>query len=1461
LSNAGDSLVKLGVMTAPDLAAVGKMGFNQVVNLARDANNTLTNEQREAVTAYLEVRKEELDSLNEYNGKIRVLLGQASENSFAMETAQKQLVELGVGSQADIAALSGISYDKLLSMAKEGGDKLNKEQREVVLTYLETRKKELDSLRNFNLNLAELSGEMTSGQVAVEQAWYAVVDSGVAADSDKTAASGMSIDQLIALAKKNSGVWNDTQREAALDYIKARKEETGIIEDAANTYISAYSDVMDKLKEGLSKIKDRMKTLMGDSTFESTLVKEQAGLRGAYDKVTAKDFGSTALGSYDKADGKFSNSETVSKTLEDSNRYIEIEGELFDMRLAAIETERDQQKQLFDFMQEQLSGFVDTLKEVRDLGIDFGKSIFESVKAIKDDGASRRKGIDVEHFKYLATKKSGASPEAIVSLKGAITKPAEDTLLAAKAKFTKSSSAFTGQSGTFITNQTDDISKRVGLEAQRIGNEAAPLMQKIATAGYEGSIKSTDTAMSLRGERFKGTSATVIEDATSYKEAIEGRRDALLEAEDAALEVKLSGIDAAKEAEIEKFNTEKDHFTSLKSLVDKLKDSTENLRKALDPEHTKKELAKLSPFIAGITSSSLEAGIKAGTFTKDDMTKIEKYHDLTLETTNSQVDAMKQLFDVTKQMNDWLGGLVYGEFANATTATKMTSSKAEYDKYLELSRSSDPAVATEAMKSLTGKSDQYLKELSSYYSSLYDPNATDNTKQIQLQEAEGQYKYYLSKANNSTDAGEKSAAQQGLSGASEQYLKILREFYASGDEYQTKFSEVTGSVQAVVDKNKDTLGVTKDNAPMLTADNTSAIRGLQQSALTKLVDLETVLKGVPQTAMDEKQYQGLLGKIDDKYELSTYEAKVNSETVKGAVDKEATDSLIELKSIVLGAQTTEETLKDSNNKLGGIFEAVSSQLLFSETKLGQVFDDTKFATAINTLVDESFTFLSTAQEGYTSSLESISQAMFDGLVKEFGKSVLAIESVKTAVDSTTLAVGLAANDIIAGKQRAEALKTPASVAVSPALTSGLQSPAVTKAAPTSTVPAASPAVIQKPVEKFDGSRFGVNINKNEINGTGSTLLNGQLTTTKHDNVNNGYSTELSRLASAHARARMSDLFRSQGKAVDGSDATVNKAINDASILAGNNVVRDTLKNLTASGVDVSQGKGKAYVGDDWGKHTKLSSDLLRAKAKVEYKDNGIMQGIAGYTDSSIFDYDAKSGRALEKGTGRAVYNMVERADNARDTLYFDQLDKLSTTDREAVIKAWKTKNANETLRLHAFAKGGVVTEPTFGLLGEAGTEVVLPMDKYMEIARKPIKDLGIPMLASGGFVDRPTLAVIGEGKEPEAVLPLSVLNGMLSEERGANEDYSRSQRTPPPPVIVTVVVSPNDNDSDEKELQEMKQQNAKLAEQNELLKSLIVSVEKNNKLSEEQIAVVATTGNDTVSAINRSSSANNLRSR
>ncbi len=45
---------------------------------------------------------------------------------------------------------------------------------------------------------------------------------------------------------------------------------------------------------------------------------------------------------------------------------------------------------------------------------------------------------------------------------------------------------------------------------------------------------------------------------------------------------------------------------------------------------------------------------------------------------------------------------------------------------------------------------------------------------------------------------------------------------------------------------------------------------------------------------------------------------------------------------------------------------------------------------------------------------------------------------------------------------------------------------------------------------------------------------------------------------------------------------------------------------------------------------------------------------------------------------------------------------------------------------------------------------------------------GIPGLASGGIVTGPTLALIGEGRESEAVLPLSKLNSMLQNNSNGN---------------------------------------------------------------------------------------------
>jgi hypothetical protein len=50
----------------------------------------------------------------------------------------------------------------------------------------------------------------------------------------------------------------------------------------------------------------------------------------------------------------------------------------------------------------------------------------------------------------------------------------------------------------------------------------------------------------------------------------------------------------------------------------------------------------------------------------------------------------------------------------------------------------------------------------------------------------------------------------------------------------------------------------------------------------------------------------------------------------------------------------------------------------------------------------------------------------------------------------------------------------------------------------------------------------------------------------------------------------------------------------------------------------------------------------------------------------------------------------------------------------------------------------------------------------VDIPKVTLGTPNIPYLASGGITTGPTMAMIGEGRENEAVLPLSKLDGMLN---------------------------------------------------------------------------------------------------
>jgi len=96
----------------------------------------------------------------------------------------------------------------------------------------------------------------------------------------------------------------------------------------------------------------------------------------------------------------------------------------------------------------------------------------------------------------------------------------------------------------------------------------------------------------------------------------------------------------------------------------------------------------------------------------------------------------------------------------------------------------------------------------------------------------------------------------------------------------------------------------------------------------------------------------------------------------------------------------------------------------------------------------------------------------------------------------------------------------------------------------------------------------------------------------------------------------------------------------------------------------------------------------------------------------------------------------------------------------------------------SYASGGVVTSPTVAQIGEGGEpEVVLPFSKISDFVNNVASGQSasgvipdghkVPALAQGGIVTSSTLAMIGEGSESEAVLPLSKLKQFMSPMAGS----------------------------------------------------------------------------------------------
>lgn len=209
----------------------------------------------------------------------------------------------------------------------------------------------------------------------------------------------------------------------------------------------------------------------------------------------------------------------------------------------------------------------------------------------------------------------------------------------------------------------------------------------------------------------------------------------------------------------------------------------------------------------------------------------------------------------------------------------------------------------------------------------------------------------------------------------------------------------------------------------------------------------------------------------------------------------------------------------------------------------------------------------------------------------------------------------------------------------------------------------------------------------------------------------------------------------------------------------------------------------------------LDADLYPSQSRVkELLDNSFTQvhsnNLARYKRglndlsaplSQAIDLTAGLGRQIAEGFGSAMANMVMSVDEAF-TLYNDMVDEgasrtealtaavglLATSFMQTLGQAIQSIIAQLLAAVTVAAILAVVLSLATG--GLAGTSLQ-SIGTAMKLVTLPA--MGIPGLAEGGIVTGPTLALIGEGRESEAVIPLSKLPQIAGGAGGAVEVYGR----------------------------------------------------------------------------------------
>jgi chromosome segregation ATPase len=160
----------------------------------------------------------------------------------------------------------------------------------------------------------------------------------------------------------------------------------------------------------------------------------------------------------------------------------------------------------------------------------------------------------------------------------------------------------------------------------------------------------------------------------------------------------------------------------------------------------------------------------------------------------------------------------------------------------------------------------------------------------------------------------------------------------------------------------------------------------------------------------------------------------------------------------------------------------------------------------------------------------------------------------------------------------------------------------------------------------------------------------------------------------------------------------------------------------------------------------IQSALEEGFAPTSSTIEGLTEVLAGLTTQ----FEAQQA-AIE-----ATKVVTEAYTTAFNSSVNDQIKGFADVGRAAlgaaakVVKA-KIQEATVNFIADAFAKFGV-----FGAIAAAGAGAIVG-----GVVSKAFSALNIPALAEGGITTGPTLALIGEGRENEVVLPLSKLNNII----------------------------------------------------------------------------------------------------